>query len=389
MFGRNKKENKNDQLLANNNIQVIPNEFYGTADPVIHYEKSSTGASGDNLKNVNIMDNNTKIPNAFFASLGKNKRIIFIVLTSIIFLLAVVGIVWYYLGQAGIIGKTPADVVVEKTEDNNIETTNPVNEDNNINSEDSQITTGTLDLAIVSTTIDNNVNPQTPDSLLEQPIDFPGVILTNSADVDSDSLTDTEEELFDTDSGVWDTDSDGYYDGQEMVNLYNPKGIAPVKLIDSGLVQDYINPIWQYRVYYPIAWQQGEVDKGLKQSLFSAITGDFVEILVDNLQPGESFNSWFARRAQGQKYEDLLSFINLFKENGYKRKDGLVAYFVQNNNVYIMIYHPGVTGFIPFRHVMEMMVTSFRPSKTIVEIPDQVALPPVPSYEDVSTGTQF
>ncbi|MFZ2190226.1 MAG: hypothetical protein WA057_03725 [Candidatus Magasanikiibacteriota bacterium] len=388
MFGKNKKENKNDQQIANNNIQVIPSEFYGTADPVIHYEKSSTGGSNDKMKNVNIMDSSTKIPSAFFASLGKNKRIIFIVFASIIFLLAVVGIVWYYLLQAGIIGKTPAVVVVEKTENNNVTDTNPINEDSNANPEDFQVTTDTLDFT-ASTTVDNNASPQTPDSLLEQPIDYPSVILTNSSDLDSDSLTDTEEELFDTDSGVWDTDNDGFYDGQEMVNLYNPKGTAPVKLIDSGLVQEYINPTWQYRVYYPIAWQQGEVDKGLKQTLFSAITGDFVEILVDSLEPGENFNSWFARRAEGQKYEDLLLFTNLFKENGYKRKDGLVAYFVANNNVYVMIYHPGVTGFIPFRHVMEMMITSFRPSKTLIEIPDQVALPPVPSFDDTSTGTEF
>jgi hypothetical protein len=38
-----------------------------------------------------------------------------------------------------------------------------------------------------------------------------------------------------------------------------------VKIIDSGLITEYTNPIWQYRIYYPAGWQVGEVDKDINK----------------------------------------------------------------------------------------------------------------------------
>mgnify|MGYP001598322476 FL=1 len=206
-------------------------------------------------------------------------------------------------------------------------------------------------------------------------MEFPNVQLLDSADLDSDSLTDVEEETFGIDPSKWDTDGDGYYDGQEAFNLYNPQGIAPMKIIDSGLVKEYINPTWQYRLYYPAQWALGTVEAEANHVLFSALSGDFVEVVAEKMNASETFADWFARKAVGQQFSDLQEFTNRFQENGWKRSDDLAAYFVREDNVFVLIYHPGNLDTIPYRHIMKMIMQSFRPAKTVVTIPEQLSVP--------------
>ena len=207
---------------------------------------------------------------------------------------------------------------------------------------------------------------------------FPNILLRDSADIDIDSLTDQEEEIFGTDSGIWDSDKDGYYDGQEVFNLYNPKGFAPVKIIDSGLVREYINPNWQYRVYYPTVWDVAGVDTENNHVIFSSITGDFIEIRSFKKMPEENFISWFAKNIEGQSFSDLSSFNNRFVVSGYKRNDSLTAYFTNENSVFVMIYQAsGNAVDVPYRHVMQLMYQSFRPSAVFVDLPGQKELPQV------------
>lgn len=221
------------------------------------------------------------------------------------------------------------------------------------------------------------VVPTTTPGLRETPLQFPRVLLADASDLDGDSLTDEEEQLFGTDVGIWDSDEDGYYDGQEVMNLYNPNGFAPVRLIDSGFVRDYAHQQWQYRVYYPVTWDVAPVDPEERQVLFSAITGDFIEVRVMDRRPGEPFADWFGREATDQLYTDLQPFENRFQEQGMRRSDDLVAYFTTDTHVFIVIYNPGVTGAIPYRHVMQMMYQSFRPGRNIVPLPAQRPIPVV------------
>jgi len=212
-----------------------------------------------------------------------------------------------------------------------------------------------------------------------RPLTLPRILLQDSADLDIDFLTDMEEEIFGTDSGIWDTDGDGYYDGQEVFNLYNPRGFAPVKLIDSGLVREYINPQRQYRVYYPIVWEAATVDVSGDHILFSSITGDFIEIRAAPKLAGESFPAWFARNLSGERFSDLTVINNRFKVDGYKRADDLVVYFESEAVVYMIIYQPAGTALdVPFRHIMQMIYQSFRPSGVGVQLPEQTVLPSAP-----------
>lgn len=360
-----KKSEIKNQIASAYKIQVIPDDFYGGRDPKIFNSHSSGKKNGSEKKVETTLRDYQSLP---IFNLFKNKRNLLII-TGIFFVIAIGLISWFYVNQA--LNSKKAALVTN--------TPVIVNPNLGLSPTVTLIPTVTTSEEIVTTTLDNisvTSTPLTATSLEEQTLVFPDVNLKDAEDSDSDSLTDNEEEIFGSDSAKWDTDSDGYYDGQEVNNLYNPKGVAPVKLIDSGLVVDYVNPVWQYRIYYPMVWLVASVDKNSNQVLFSAPTGDFISLEVHQKDDSETFIDWFSRASKGQYYGDLISFKNRFQVEGMKRRDDLVAYYIKDNNVFVLIYHPGSTGLIPFRHTMEMMVNSFRTGKSLIGIPEQIPLPP-------------
>lgn len=360
MFWR-KKEQKPEELSSG--IKVIPDEFYGAKDPVVHYKGiiAKGGPRPAVLPKENAGQATHGISRLAVPSWLKNKKIKIILLVAF-FVLAVAGISWYYINQAtrarnlkeSVTPVTIQEPVQDVVQNSNVET-----------------------VASSSPMLEQEgpVEETAPTST-EPTLEFPNVQLLDSADLDSDFLTDMEEEMFGIDPSKWDTDGDGYYDGQEVFNLYNPQGIAPMKIIDSGLVKEYVNPAWQYRLYYPAQWALGTIEVEASHVLFSALSGDFVEVVAEKMNAGETFADWFSRNAIGQQFSDLQEFTNRFKENGWKRNDDLVAYFVGNDNVFILIYHPGGLDTIPYRHVMQIMAQSFRPVKTSATIPEQPIVPP-------------
>lgn len=216
----------------------------------------------------------------------------------------------------------------------------------------------------------------TPTSSIVKERSLPIVSFLTVVDSDNDKLTAPEEEIFQTDPETFDSDNDGYYDGQEVFNLYNPKGFAPMKIIDSGLVQEYVNPSFQYRIYFPVEWKATPIDeRDNKQVLFSSITGDYIEVKAYDKLVGESFPGWFGRVVGDQIYTDLTSGTNRFSVPFYRRKDGLVSYFETPTALYIVIYYSHDEKTNDFPHVMDMMVQSFRPAKSTTDLPAQRIIP--------------
>lgn len=329
-------------------IQKIPDVFYGGQDPEIYHAPHA-----DKTDARQYRDRNAQKKQSSGTSFFVQKRIW--IFGGLAFILIMSGVTWYYISPYL---KSQQSMVPEFIP-------SPVFTPTQI------IVTSTVE---VSTTTEHVIESPTTTLSLSDPftIDFPPLLTLNTADLDADELTDIEEGLFNTDSGTWDTDTDVYYDGQEIFNLYNPKGFAPVKLIDSGLVTEYINT-HGYRIYYPFSWQVGEVDVDQNQVLFSAISGEYVEVRVFAKKAGENFITWFGRNAKGQAYTDLIEFTNRFKETGMRRTDHLVAYFENDSFIFVSIYHQKDAGPVPYRNVVKMMYQSFRPQKTDIEIPDQQA----------------
>ena len=379
MFGfRKKKKIQKKEEKSTSRIHVIPDIFYGGKDPVI-YHKQKVEVTTQKKHTEKKQAQQHIVQDSFFHT---HKKLI--VIGGIVLLLGVTSVsAWYYIGTVG--GQTSNKVVVvppkqvsEPVEDpakEEVPVEEPIVEEDSIPEEEPIFPTTTPEVIVEDVDIEI------------EPVSFPRILLIDSPDADADELTDEEEIIFSTNVDVWDTDNDGYYDGQEVINLYNPNGLAPVKIIDSGLVEEYTNPVWKYRLYYPNQWKLGEVDTESRQVLISTLSGDFIEVRTFDKQKGMSFQQWFSQNIEGEKFQDIRIEKNRFKEDGWRRKDGLVAYFVSDVYVSVLIYHPGVTGAVPYRNVMRMVFESFRSAKNAVVIPDQAVLPTPPTFGTSSVDT--
>jgi hypothetical protein len=207
-------------------------------------------------------------------------------------------------------------------------------------------------------------------------VSVPSFGIVSSPDADGDNLSDMEEELFGTDSGVWDTDMDGYYDGQEVWNLYNPKGLAHIRLIDSGIVREYRMRVVDAAFYYPASWSMGDVNSNEDTLLFTAQNGDYVAVehFVKSKNEASLF-SWIAAHAPQERVSELRVFTNRFGVTGYVRSDNQVWYAEDGESVFVFSYHAR-EGLGVYMQTFMMMVQSFRSQAALlVSLPDQVLLP--------------
>lgn len=373
MFGIKKKTTSSSDLPDNQaetiSVQTIPADFYGGVNPVVKFkrvekevaleskpkltapekklfEKAAAAGSGVPLHPVNLLTNK-KYALIFGASL---------------FALITAGVGVYYYLQLRQKPKTalpsPPQITVASP---TIEP--PVVAE-----------TTTMPIEVATTT-------EIASSLAEALIEFPSSLLGDSPDLDKDNLTDAAEELFGSDPSKPDTDEDSYNDGHEVFYLYNPSGKEPEKVIDSGRVNDYVNPIFGYKVFYPSSWAVGNVDEGYRDVLFSAITGENIELRVFDRLPNQTFADWFAQRAPNEQYQNLADWQTKFMEKGKNRVDNLVYYFMDDNHIYAMIYHTTDSNAVNYRSAMVMMARSFRtPGFAPLEI-----APPAAESENLPT----
>lgn len=359
LFGKKKKNLsavKEDDLKVR--LTTIPEIFYGGKDPLVYHEQKE--------KKIEKKSSQEKHPKVRIVAPFSKKKVV-VIAVVLLFLAGSAG-AWFYLNQApmpegGILVKLGLKESPKSAE---------------------EIPPGPeLTPTPPKPTPPEPTPPEPipPEPIVippaqPRPLTFPRILLNDSPDLDMDSLTDLEEEVFNTDSGVWDTDKDGYYDGLELSNLYNPTGFAPVKIVDSGLVREYINPTWKYRMYYPATWAEASVDSNNDHVLFSSITGDFIEVRAIKNDLSETFDTWFTKNITGQNFTDLTVVKNRFETEFVKRNDSLVAYFSGKNVVFVVIYQPsGSAESLPFRHVMQMMQQSFRLGEGSVTLPEQNILP--------------
>lgn len=316
-------------------------------------------------------------------------------------ILLLAGVSGYYLYSAGYFGFGQQQVAKEQksqtqsTEETDQETEEPgpepepEPEPEPASETEPETTTSTPE---TETSTQKEEKEETPTSTLpevQEKLRFPQILLADSNDLDSDDLTDEEEKIFDTDSGTWDTDGDGYFDGQEIRNLYHPNQSAPTELKGSDLVKDYTNPAFDYKVYYPSKWETAAVSSDKREVLFNAITGDYILVRAVDKKEGQDFDGWFTENIEGESRTDLNEFENKFDVTGYRREDNLVTYFPGVENVYILIYNPGIKDQIPFREVMKMMTQSFRLPGDNKNLSDQNVIPGTTSSpQEANTGTE-
>lgn len=344
MFGK-KPEIKKPELELN--VQTMPVDFYGGVNPVVRFkkvekevvlskqpvltatekkllDKATAAGSGSALHPANLLTNK-KYAIIFGAGL-------FAVIT------AAVSIYYYFQLKPKLVQPALQPPALS------VATSTPT-----VSGPDISITTSP---SIITTT---EALPAAPAAAA---LEFPSSLLGESADLDKDNITDVAEEIFGTDPSKPDTDEDSYNDGHEVFYLYNPAGKEPLKLIASGMVQEYANP-FGYTIYYPNNWAVGTVDEASREVLFSTITGENIEIRTFDLDLNESFADWFARWAPNENYGELQDFDSRFFSGGKARSDGLVYYFVDKEHVYVFTYHTTDSNIVNYKSVLLMMARSF------------------------------
>ncbi|OGF18587.1 hypothetical protein A3G56_02860 [Candidatus Falkowbacteria bacterium RIFCSPLOWO2_12_FULL_45_10] len=186
--------------------------------------------------------------------------------------------------------------------------------------------------------------------------------LSAGVDIDNDGLTDVEETaVFTTSVNGQDTDGDGYADGSEVLNLYNPAGAG--KLEDSGLVTEFTNNQYGYSLLYPQVWQIEDKLAGESVFFFSGVDGSIQILAQDNLSR-KDIKSWYADLVNSSPAAILQPVLTT--PNGLEliySPDNLTAYLTVSgggSKVFVVTYSPEKSGLIQFKTVLEMMIKSFQ-----------------------------
>lgn len=340
-----KKQKKQPEEGVKLDVVTIPNDFYGGAEPTVkfkevedvvelHKKKELTDSEKAALdRNMATGGANNMHPANFLTS----KKFVFLGGLVLFLLIAGGASAYYFLFQKpNNISSNPPIVPITKNED---VTTTPIVE-------------APTSTEIISTTTEHITQGL--------PIDFPSTLVGLASDYDNDNVSDLSEGFFNTDPTNSDTDGDKYPDGHELYYLYNPAGFEPMRLIDSGLVKEYKNPVYNYKLYIPNDWVVGEADNEYKEVLFSSISGEYIMVRVFNFEPNETFSDWFFKNAPNEKISYLVDFTTAFKLSGKKRNDGLVYYFMDEKNMYAITYHPTEEGVVNYKIVMDVLARSFR-----------------------------
>ncbi|MFH1790343.1 MAG: hypothetical protein ABH832_04735 [bacterium] len=356
MFEKEKTVNNNSQdVNAGIKMEVMPDEFYGGINPVVKFKDVTKEVDLDTFKTTTKTTTAEKSAFDKSAVKGKgstvhpsnflmNKKIIIMggIGLFIVFIMASAG---YYF----VFSKPGASGQPTLTTTTSVQIAKPNNGQN---------------APLPATTTTSSV-AQTPatSTVSISAIVYPSELLLVSNDMDADNLTDEEERAFKTDPGIFDSDLDGYPDGHEVYYLYNPIGVEPKRIIESDAIQLYINPVFGCSLYYPIEWSVGNVDKDHREVLFSASNGEYIELRIISMQSDETLSDWFGKWASSQNYDALIDFTGVFMQNGKKRSDNLVYYFMDQaeQNVYVLVYHPSQgSNVISYKAVEEMMARSMR-----------------------------
>ena len=177
-----------------------------------------------------------------------------------------------------------------------------------------------------------------------------------SDDSDHDGMTEAEEVLYGTSASMPDTDSDGYLDGHELINLYNPGGTAPEKLEPTGFAVRYKLEKFPLELLYPRSWQVNPESDG-KITVFQAGDGEAVSLtIVENLEK-QPMAEWMV--SHGPQTEIIPWTSNKQGVGGYATTSGDAVYLDAGNGQVAVFRYTPVAGLPRYQTTMKMMANSF------------------------------
>jgi len=181
--------------------------------------------------------------------------------------------------------------------------------------------------------------------------------LSAGADDDNDGLTNIEEIIFSTDAAMFDSDGDGYSDGSELINLYNPFGEG--KLITNPGIALYENKTFSYDILYPSIWQTNS-NGGDDSLMFRTGDNQFIQVIVQPNINNQTLDQWYMEQLS---LPAVNSADRVISSNwaGIKSLDGLNIYMMdkKQNYIFSLTYNPGGGSMLEYSNIFNMMVKSF------------------------------
>ena len=244
---------------------------------------------------------------------------------------------------------------------NNINNSNAIINDNNSNSNASLNRNYNINTNINANTNANtntNINANTnANTNINTSIERVPIAL----DSDKDTMPNIEELIYKTDMHNQDSDGDGYMDGQEVANLYNPLTGDLSKIADSNLVKQYLNPKHSYTFIYPATWNIISIDNNRKTSVISP-EGEFIEIMLLDNPYGYAAEDWYLEQIP-MEYKHKVEKIWANSFRGVKSLDGMSVYLTLISGdrffIYSISYIVGSRTQISFPSTFQMLSRSF------------------------------
>ncbi|OGF24162.1 hypothetical protein A3H09_03850 [Candidatus Falkowbacteria bacterium RIFCSPLOWO2_12_FULL_45_13] len=194
----------------------------------------------------------------------------------------------------------------------------------------------------------------TPETVPIAPI----VGLIPSLDSDYDGLTDAEEILLGTATSTPDTDSDGYLDGAELINLYDPSA-SSTKLIANPGISFYENKTFGYSLLYPGVWQL-TVNGGDDSIMFKSEDNQFFQVITQANAAKQTLDQWYIEQLTVAAVNDSDRSSGSSWQ-GIKNLDGLTVYLMDagQNYIFTLAYTPGENNILDYIDIFDMMARSF------------------------------
>jgi|GEM_PF-3430696 len=185
----------------------------------------------------------------------------------------------------------------------------------------------------------------------------PAPLATTFIDADRDLLTEAEEKIFATDPDKADSDQDGFLDGQEVLNLFDPRFAQGATLVDSNSIRTFISNEFNYRLFIPTSWSEKIVEAD--KIRFEADNNVFFEVIVEkNLDNFSSARDWYVDQFPSIP-ESSLTNVQGQNISGIVSPDGLTSYFITPDYIYTLTYNPGLKQELNYLTTYRMMVRSF------------------------------
>lgn len=202
------------------------------------------------------------------------------------------------------------------------------------------------------------VKPVETPPVVVKPVETPPPAKPSSGkDTDSDGLTDGEEKLYGTDARNPDSDADSFLDGNEVFHRYDPLGLAPETLLDTGTVAIFSVPNGSWTMYVPTKWKTASTDP----SVVFQTTSSAQVVVSEQVKPDAamSLGNWYASVFGKEISSDIKSLVT---KNGYQEllsNDKLTAYLDTGIKVYVFTYDLQEDLSIDYLTTFQMMVNSF------------------------------